>query len=538
DILAVMFESDNEIDLKLVSEMHTLNQNLSMRIRQRGELIFEVERLGYLPKVFESVKLLKDLQEYDMAKERLLVDEVPDTLMRLVEKLVVWNDFRCGEYIWRHLYDQILNVVYKNKWEHLQGLSKSRNYVPTYTLSGFVWSFKDSKVNLDLTPTKAKHQSDWYMFFREFYMAYISRTPSTRYPDLFDDYLKKLAASHKRGKINTKDLPIIHRCDTSSVEEIRLKDRVITELNSRVFKLEAIIKVIGRERNGVFVDKLDFGEYFGNFSSQFWDKLNDEFIELFETPFLSTRSSMVDVDSDDDVVKVESGAYYWGNAFAVAKKDRPSNGLNDQDMTQLLKVDLLRPLRCRFPWCKDVSVDQRFWESLVCLDPPKKGWIIDEHARPHDADWAMVGGYFVQLLLQDFIPLWYVDGTRYKVSWSDIDQVFMPINEMDQHWCLAQLNIRTRVVTFYNNGVTYEPEWREWYITLRDCLKLWKSSIDCSNFIISYGVRKSDTCSFHVNYLQGFQSYMGSVDYNFTYTPLNTSLNFTLLSPITTSEGL
>lgn len=37
------------------------------------------------------------------------------------------------------------------------------------------------------------------------------------------------------------------------------------------------------------------------------------------------------------------------------------------------------PLRCTFPWSKEpVHVDRRFWESLVCLDPPKKGWLMDE----------------------------------------------------------------------------------------------------------------------------------------------------------------
>lgn len=37
------------------------------------------------------------------------------------------------------------------------------------------------------------------------------------------------------------------------------------------------------------------------------------------------------------------------------------------------------PLRCTFPWSKEpVRVDRRFWESLVCLDPPKKGWLMDE----------------------------------------------------------------------------------------------------------------------------------------------------------------
>nr|GEV62144.1 phospholipase-like protein [Tanacetum cinerariifolium] len=195
-------------------------------------------------------------------------------------------------------------------------------------------------------------------------------------------------------------------------------------------------------------------------------------------------------------------SYYWGDTFVKAENDRPFNGLNDQDMTQFLKdvmlwvEDLSRynkatdivhlidafdiflgrpgPLCCKFPWCKDVSVDERFWESLVCLDPRKKCWIMDEdvelwvnymwHVRPHDANWTMVRSYVVQLLLQYTIPFWYADGTSYKVAWSDVDKVFMPINETDQHWCLAQLHIRTRVVTFYESGITYDPKWREWMI--------------------------------------------------------------------------
>ncbi|GKF69242.1 hypothetical protein Tco_0202299, partial [Tanacetum coccineum] len=73
-------------------------------------------------------------------------------------------------------------------------------------------------------------------------------------------------------------------------------------------------------------------------------------------------------------------AYYWGDTFVNDEKDRPLNALNDQDMTQFLKDDLSRynkdpdrvhltdafdiflghqgPLRARFPWCKDVSVDR------------------------------------------------------------------------------------------------------------------------------------------------------------------------------------
>ncbi|GJU19891.1 phospholipase-like protein [Tanacetum coccineum] len=211
-----------------------------------------------------------------------------------------------------------------------------------------------------------------------------------------------------------------------------------------------------------------------------------------------------------------------GTAYAMVEKDRESNHLSDQDMSQFLKdvmpwaeelsrpntetdrvhlmgnfdiyLDQRGPLRCRFPWCKYVCVDRRFWESLVCLDPTKKGWIMDE---------AMVGAYFVHIILQDSIPVWYANESWYKVAWKDVDQIFMPINETDTHWCLAQLDLRLGVVTFYDSGITYDHEWHDWYITLRDCL----------------------------------QSFMRMVNEDFQFTPLNSNLQLSCLSPIDTSEG-
>ncbi|GJW81509.1 F-box domain containing protein [Tanacetum coccineum] len=370
-----------------------------------------------------------------------------------------------------------------------------------------------------------------------------------------------------------------------------------------------------------------------------WEELNEEFNELCETKFCVNGPTMIDLDSDEDLVtvmlkqeeeerfrleehemmkalflktlqeevqrreekekmlkyeeekkkrrhelmnsghwklsvsKISNGKitqkssafsdYYWGNTFAKAEKDRPLNTINDQDMNLFLK---------------DVTPWVELWVNYM--------W----HFRPHDADWAMVGAYFVQLLLQDSIPSWYADGSLYKVSWCDVEQVFIPINEMDQHWCLAHFHIRTGLVTFYDNGLTYDPEWREWYISLRECLKalsntsfistipsildsyskqkmsdylpievqleimnkllvksllqfrtvskLWKSSTYSYNFIFSYGIRKSVSISFLVNYYQGFESYMGNVNHNFNFTPLNTNLNFSSVFPIGTCDGL
>ena len=45
------------------------------------------------------------------------------------------------------------------------------------------------------------------------------------------------------------------------------------------------------------------------------------------------------------------------------------------------------------------------------------------HFRPQDADWTMVTPYFVQLLLQDSIPVWYANGQKYKIPWGDVEHV-------------------------------------------------------------------------------------------------------------------
>ncbi|GJZ46477.1 phospholipase-like protein [Tanacetum coccineum] len=69
------------------------------------------------------------------------------------------------------------------------------------------------------------------------------------------------------------------------------------------------------------------------------------------------------------------------------------------------------------------------------------------------------------------MPLFYANGDKYGIPWSDVDQVFIPINETDQHWCLAHLDILSGLVTFYDSEDTYDYEWRDWYVIVRQCLE-------------------------------------------------------------------
>ena len=108
------------------------------------------------------------------------------------------------------------------------------------------------------------------------------------------------------------------------------------------------------------------------------------------------------------------------------------------------------------------------------------------HFRRDDANWAMVTGYFVQLLLQDSIPIWYANGDKYNISWADVEQVFMPINEGEKHWLLARFEIRKGIVTFYDSGYQedkppgskdVQEEQRPWYVNMRACLQVNNFSI-------------------------------------------------------------
>ncbi|GKB00585.1 phospholipase-like protein [Tanacetum coccineum] len=151
-------------------------------------------------------------------------------------------------------------------------------------------------------------------------------------------------------------------------------------------------------------------------------------------------------------------------------------------------------LKSMFPWSNDYTVSRNFWLRLVCLDPCRKGWLSEEHinlwvdymwhGRRKNVNQAMVSCYFVQLLMQNIMPLFYANGDKYGIPWSDVDQVFNPINETDQHWCLAYLDILSGLVTFYDSEDTYDYEWRDWYVIVRKCLELYLFALLANSLLV------------------------------------------------------
>ncbi|PWA54623.1 phospholipase-like, Aminotransferase-like mobile domain protein [Artemisia annua] len=423
---------------------------------------------------------------------RLLTDHVEDTLLRLVQNLDEWNAYPWGEHIWRHLYNQLLNVVHKQKWTHLHGLNSVSNYIPSYSLSGFVWVFKIlesfessiewwnkspnvtprgiawiedkfSSAPISLLylerPTIEAQQSDWYVLYREFAMEYVPRAPPNRVSHPYDVYLKNCTERRKRGCIRYSDLPSIDRSETSITKELMLKDHVFTQMNACVFKLEAIIQVLGHDKFGGVLEYI--------LQEELRLRLDEEERWRLEEERINEEENGMRLEEEKQIIaKQEKMLLYQSDKKKKAKecmnsehmkmyRNRlaPAKWTHCSDMTDLLRdvepwiEDLSRcdssidrdhfseaydvflgqpgPLHCKFPWCQDVRVDR---------------------------------SYFVQLLLQDSLPLWYADGKTYNIPWSDVDKVIIPINEPKKHWLVAQFDIRTGVVTFYNSGQTFKEE--------------------------------------------------------------------------------
>ncbi|GKD09036.1 ulp1 protease family, C-terminal catalytic domain-containing protein, partial [Tanacetum coccineum] len=88
--------------------------------------------------------------------------------------------------------------------------------------------------------------------------------------------------------------------------------------------------------------------------------------------------------------------------------------------------------------------------------------------QPND-NLAMASPCLSDMLSRYELPLYYDDGVTYGVPWfaSGVEKVYFPVNEKVSHWCLAELHIRSGVITFYDslggpaNGIEDHLFWLE-----------------------------------------------------------------------------
>nr|GEX97007.1 F-box domain-containing protein [Tanacetum cinerariifolium] len=468
EMLSVYFDKENDKDFKQINEMQNMAQELYNRVKERGELINMLLAFNLSQDAFESLKLLKELQEDEMAKTRSLMKGITETQLRVLKKIsfvghllevlyvyclasqlmihaavtdflilrtflfydkgydtgqslhfgrpefsliialrfgtVSFRLWRKGEvkfvsrvlpkkvgdkvtnlYILDVIEDEelmgnlcekdavrvclllLLEVIFMDRYGFMESCEESilwwdkqPNVIPRgvawsrknmFTRSDYTFCFgKESKLKSDMTATISEVQSNWYKCFREFFMVYVPRSAPRRYDDLYEDYIKNCLL----------------------LENVQRQ-------KPRIYQL-----FLGCQINAVYGEKLDFSESFGSLSEELYVELNKEFNELTVAPLFGIRGSRPDQDYDDDVIK----------EYLIQEETRLR--VEQEEIWRLQEQKMM----------EEVFVNKLKEEVKLRVENKKL-------VKPDEADWAMVGAYFVQLILQDSIPVWYASGTRH-----------------------------------------------------------------------------------------------------------------------------
>nr|GEV72309.1 phospholipase-like protein [Tanacetum cinerariifolium] len=124
----------------------------------------------------------------------------------------------------------------------------------------------------------------------------------------------------------------------------------------------------------------------------------------------------------------------------VPSMEQLANGLRidiiflSRDLEEWLSRSIVG--RCKFPWCNDISIDRSFWHGSM--------------------------------------PKFYANNAIYRVGWSNVKRIFIPINKPKRHWSLAMFHICSGIVTFYDiekSNANHDKEFRSWYLKMRQSLE-------------------------------------------------------------------
>ncbi|GJT51441.1 phospholipase-like protein, partial [Tanacetum coccineum] len=220
------------------------------------------------------------------------------------------------------------------------------------------------------------------------------------------------------------------------------------------------------------------------------------------------------------------------------------------------------------------------WRKVLMTDEHLDLWIdLMWSLRPPEADWAIVSPHFSTCILNGMMQDYFSNGHMYPLPWIAVEKVYFPVNEPKQHWCLAQLEIRTGVVTFYDSlgwaGGSRRRWWRRMKKVLPEKLTLYllmhgifdSKGISADHYKITYNYASVpfqaslygdcgiwvcifiyrlcrnlpvavDNDPLETAYNQALPSYMLSLDHNLTYSPLVTVVNDSNLLPVGTCHGI
>ncbi|GJV20120.1 phospholipase-like protein [Tanacetum coccineum] len=187
------------------------------------------------------------------------------------------------------------------------------------------------------------------------------------------------------------------------------------------------------------------------------DSYDDDYMSLFNDEEQPAKSSLNDLElqREPDIVDVKDGIL-----------EQQANA--DKGKTTVIQETVR------------VIVEERPSLRRHCVAFRFRGWLTDQHLdlwidlmwslRPPEADWAIVSPHFSTCILNGMMQDYFSNGHMYPLPWIAVEKVYFPVNEPKEHWCLAQLEIRTGVVTFYDSLGWAGGSRRRWWRRMKKVL--------------------------------------------------------------------
>ncbi|GJV50858.1 phospholipase-like protein [Tanacetum coccineum] len=346
---------------------------------------------------------------------RLLTCPVDDTLFRLVESLEDWNCFPWGEHIWTHLYDHIQNVIEKHSDEHYFGMKKDPKYVPMYTLSGFVFAFQV-----------------WIFESFERCNCWWSKDPNV---------IPRAVGWSK--SLSLTDLIVVTFLRRPSKAEYESSWWIRSQL---IFRQHVPKDPVAQHHSmyETYLAKLEKSR----------KRVHSSFrtSSLVLTTLISTPKKWI---RDQVISQLNLRVFKLETIIQVLARERK----NEYGLLQF---------KDEFSRLGHYLVEE---ELRLCLEAEEHMRLEHEKNIIEESSFMVKEAKRMKLEEEKLLQISREGNIKCKFPWSDVDQVFFPINETAQHWCRAHFDIVSGLVTFYDSGDTYDYESCNFYVRVRECLK-------------------------------------------------------------------
>ncbi|GJU51550.1 phospholipase-like protein [Tanacetum coccineum] len=347
---------------------------------------------------------------------------VNNSLLRLVEDLVAWDDFSWGEYYWEEFYKKTVDdrdgFTHDDEPEVGQDRSGTSDKASARAKVEEIKSTREISLEEELDLWKSG-----YIKLESCYKnleAYVEidnknsprlsfPTPNAKATSVCDDVCVTNAAADDNENA-TSVYDDIDEADV--VVDDNAKEVVSVADNGEVVKETQLLKIHERNKKGTLLS--DCPPVIGNYLKE---------IHLARWEENLTR------DSNAPKIRVHV----------------------DKEVLDYLN-QAKKPCHM-FPWGNGLNIDEKFRQSLVARDASSKGFLtllvvelwfqLMWHFRPKHADWAISSPHYYNFPMLNDLGDWIFKDITYPM-------VYIHVNIRDTHWLHAEFKIRKGVVTFYD----------------------------------------------------------------------------------------